>query len=141
MEVAAHGESNGVEVPCLLIAAKDDLEPDSTCAQNAQRVWSNLPMPFFCFLSMHLASLVSRLLWYYISQYLFVQVCTEMGVEPPISVSMKLGDISNLFRRIVDAAQRPHLSIPETEQGRKRKHYKRLITRSLTVAAGKLVSD
>lgn len=99
VEVAAHGESNGVEIPCLLIAAKDDLEPDSTCVQNAHRV------------------------------------CTEMGVEPPISVSMKLGDISNLFRRIVDAAQRPHLSIPETEQGRKRKHYKRLIQRSLTVAA------
>lgn len=66
-----------------------------------------------------------------------MQVCTEMGVEAPISVSMKLGDIGNLFRRIVDAAQRPHLSIPETEQGRTQKHYRRLIQRSLTVAAGK----
>lgn len=60
-----------------------------------------------------------------------------MGVEAPISVSMKLGDIGNLFRRIVDAAQRPHLSIPETEAGRSHKHYRRLIQRSLTVAAGK----
>lgn len=51
---------------------------------------------------------------------------------------MKLGEIGNLFRRIVDAAQRPHLNIPETEQGRIRKHYRRLIKRSLTVAAGKL---
>lgn len=46
MEVAAHGEMNGVEVPCLLIAAKDDLEPDSSCTQNAQRVWSNSSMSF-----------------------------------------------------------------------------------------------
>ena len=60
-----------------------------------------------------------------------------MGVETPISVSMKLGDIGNLFRRIVDAAQRPHLSIPETEAGRSTKHYRRLIQQSVGVAAGK----
>jgi hypothetical protein len=41
VEVAAHGEVNGLEVPCLLIAAKDDLEPDPSCVQNAARVWSN----------------------------------------------------------------------------------------------------
>jgi len=70
-----------------------------------------------------------------------VQVCAEMGVDAPISVSMKSGDMGNFFRRIVDAAQRPHLSIPETEQGRTNKHYKRLIQRSLTVAAGKLITD
>lgn len=72
---------------------------------------------------------------------LILQVCTEMGVEAPISVSAKQGDIGNLFRRIVDAGQRPHLSIPETEQGRAHKHYKRLIQRSLTIAAGKLLTD
>lgn len=65
-----------------------------------------------------------------------VQVCTDMGLEATISVSMKLGDIGNLFRKIFDAAQHPHLSIPETEAGRKHKHYRRLIQRSLTVAAG-----
>lgn len=61
-----------------------------------------------------------------------------MGVEPPIALSMKLGDVGSLFRRIIVSAQRPHLSIPETEQGRAHKHYKRLIQRYLTVAAGKL---
>lgn len=84
------------------------------------------------------------IIWWCSTLYLtvmIVQVCTEMGVEAPVSVSMKLGDIGNLFRRIVDTAQRPHLSIPETEQGRTHKHYKRLIQRSLTVAAGKLKSD
>lgn len=59
-----------------------------------------------------------------------------MGLDATISVSIKLGDISNLFRKIVDAAQHPHLSIPETEAGRKHKHYRQLIQRSLTVAAG-----
>ncbi|CAM6128136.1 unnamed protein product [Calypogeia fissa] len=99
VEVAAHGETSGYEVPCILIAAKDDMEPDPNAIQNSARV------------------------------------CTDMGVEAPISVSMKLGDIGNLFRRVVDAAQRPHLSIPETEAGRNHKHYRQLVNRSLTLAA------
>ncbi|CAM6008327.1 unnamed protein product [Sphagnum balticum] len=99
LDVAAHGERCGFEVPCLVVAAKDDLEPDPTCIKSSTRV------------------------------------CTDMGVEAPISVSMKLGDIGNLFRRIVDAAQRPHLSIPETEAGKTNKNYHRLIQRSLTIAA------
>ncbi len=61
-----------------------------------------------------------------------------MGVEAPFTVSMKLGDICNLFRRIVDAAQRPHLSVPETEAGKSNKNYQLLVQRSLTIAAGKL---
>ncbi|BBN06541.1 mitochondrial Rho GTPase 1 [Marchantia polymorpha subsp. ruderalis] len=99
LEVAAHGESSGFEVPCLLVAAKDDMEPDPNAIQNSARV------------------------------------CTDMGVEAPISVSMKLGDIGNLFRRVVDAAQRPHLSIPETEAGRSHKHYRQLVNRSVTLVA------
>jgi Ras family protein T1 len=35
VEVAAHGEKYGFEVPCLLIAAKDDLEPDPICHQSS----------------------------------------------------------------------------------------------------------
>ncbi|CAM6019650.1 unnamed protein product [Sphagnum balticum] len=69
VEVAAHGEKYGFEVPCLLVAAKDDLEPDPICHQSS------------------------------------IQVCADMGVEASFTVSMKLGDIGNLFRRIVDAAQ------------------------------------
>lgn len=42
MEVAAHGEITGQEVPCLLVATKDDLEPDSSCTLNAARVCSEL---------------------------------------------------------------------------------------------------
>ncbi|KAJ7296118.1 hypothetical protein O6H91_Y143500 [Diphasiastrum complanatum] len=99
VEVAAHGETSGFEVPCLLIAAKDDHEPHPAAIQNSARV------------------------------------CTDMGIEAPIAVSIKLGDIGNLFRRIVDAAQRPHLSIPETEAGKSHKHFRRIVNRSLTVAA------
>jgi len=96
------------------------------------------PSPWLVSDPLFLSIIMGNLMLNHIILIFNVQVCTEMGVDAPISVSMKLGDIGNLFRRIVDAAQRPHLSIPETEQGRTRKHRKRLIQRSLTVAAGKL---
>ncbi|KAG0586008.1 hypothetical protein KC19_2G056100 [Ceratodon purpureus] len=99
IEVAAHQEITGFEVPCLLIASKDDLESDPSCTKGSTRV------------------------------------CTDMGLEATISVSVKSGDFGDLFRKIVEAAQHPHLSIPETEAGRKHKQYRRLIQRSLTVAA------
>jgi len=59
-----------------------------------------------------------------------------MGLEIPIPVSMKLGDNNNLFRRIVEAAQRPHLSIPETELGKSTKQHRHLIQRSVGYAVG-----
>lgn len=62
-----------------------------------------------------------------------------MGVEPPIPISVKLGDLNILFRRIVTAAEHPHLSIPETEAGRSRKHYNQLINRSLLAVSGMIV--
>lgn len=40
--VAAHGESFGFEVPCLLIAAKDDEESNPSCITNSARVYSLL---------------------------------------------------------------------------------------------------
>lgn len=95
VEVATHGENSGFEVPCVMVAAKDDLDPHPVSISDSARV----------------------------SQ--------DMGVESPITVSMKLGDISNLFRRIINVAQRPHLSIPETEAGKTHKQYRRLVNRSL----------
>ncbi|XP_009625701.1 mitochondrial Rho GTPase 1 [Nicotiana tomentosiformis] len=95
VDVASHGEATGHEVPCLIVAAKDDLDPYLTEIQDSTRV----------------------------SQ--------DLGIEAPIPISTKLGDFSNLFRRIVNAAEHPHLSIPETEAGRSRKQYHRLINRSL----------
>ena len=59
-----------------------------------------------------------------------------MGIEAPIPISAKLGDLNNVFRRIVSAAEHPHLSIPETEAGRSRKQYHRLINRSLMFVSG-----
>ncbi|KAJ4877678.1 Mitochondrial Rho GTPase 1 [Raphanus sativus] len=59
------------------------------------------------------------------------KVTQDMGIEPAVSISSKLGDFNNLFRKIVTAAQHPHQSIPETEAGKSRKHYNRLINRSL----------
>lgn len=38
MEVTSHGEANGCEVPCLIVAAKDDLNPFPTEIQDSTRV-------------------------------------------------------------------------------------------------------
>lgn len=99
VEVASHGEDTGFEVPCLIVAAKDDLDSFAMAIQDSTRV----------------------------SQ--------DMGIEAPIPVSSKLGDFNIIFRRIVQAAEHPHLSIPETEAGRTRKQYHRLINRSLMVVS------
>ncbi|KAJ0977547.1 hypothetical protein J5N97_013021 [Dioscorea zingiberensis] len=95
VQVASHGENSGFEVPCLIISAKDDLDPYPLAIQDSTRV----------------------------SQ--------DMGIETPIPVSIKLRDYNYVFRKIVTAAQNPHLSIPETEAGRNRKQYRRLVNRSL----------
>lgn len=62
-----------------------------------------------------------------------------MGIEAPIPISTKLGDFNNVFRRIASAAEHPHLSIPETEAGRSRKQYHKLINRSLMFVSGILI--
>ncbi|XP_072996464.1 mitochondrial Rho GTPase 1-like [Typha latifolia] len=95
VQVATHGENSGFEVPCLIISAKDDLDPYPLAIHDSTRV----------------------------SQ--------DMGIETPIPVSMRLRDFNNVFSRIVTAAQRPHMSIPETEAGKNRKQYRRFVSQSL----------
>uniref|UniRef100_M8BGI8 Mitochondrial Rho GTPase n=1 Tax=Aegilops tauschii TaxID=37682 RepID=M8BGI8_AEGTA len=101
VQVASHGENTGYEVPCLIVAAKDDLDQSPVALQESTRV----------------------------SQ--------DMGIETPIPISVKLKDLNNIFCRIVHAAQRPHLSIPETEAGKTRRQYRQLLNRSLMVVSGK----
>jgi Ras family protein T1 len=64
-----------------------------------------------------------------------------MGIETPIPISVKLKDLNNIFCRVVHAAQRPHLSIPETEAGKSRRQYRQLLNRSLMVVSGKASSS
>nr|XP_043626591.1 mitochondrial Rho GTPase 1-like [Erigeron canadensis] len=90
VQVASHGESTGYKVPCLIVAAKDDLEPYLSAMQDS--TW----------------------------------VSEDMGVEAPIHISTKLGDLNDVFRRIVRVAEHPHLSIPKTEAGKTQKQYHRL---------------
>jgi Ras family protein T1 len=99
VEVASHGEDTGYEVPCLIVAAKDDLDSFPMAIQDSTRVTQ------------------------------------DMGIDAPIPISTKLGDFSNVFRRIISAAEHPHLSIPETEVGKSRKQYHRLVNRSLMVVS------
>ncbi|KAK7355811.1 hypothetical protein VNO80_15073 [Phaseolus coccineus] len=54
------------------------------------------------------------------------KVTQELGIKAPVHVSMKLGDSSNVYNKIVNAAEHPHLSIPETEISRRKKHQHQL---------------
>ncbi|XP_020236256.1 mitochondrial Rho GTPase 1 [Cajanus cajan] len=63
-----------------------------------------------------------------------VKVTQELGIEAPIHVSMKLGDTSNVYNKIVNAAEQPHLSIPESEVARKKKQHNQLLHHSLIFA-------
>ncbi|KAF5206566.1 Mitochondrial rho gtpase [Thalictrum thalictroides] len=47
-----------------------------------------------------------------------VGVHWDMGIEPPLPICTKLGHLNSLFQRIINAAEHPHLNIPETEAGR-----------------------
>lgn len=38
----------------------------------------------------------------------------------PIPISARLGDLNDIFHKILTAAEHPHLNIPETEAERKR---------------------
>ncbi|GMP46866.1 hypothetical protein CsSME_00030318 [Camellia sinensis var. sinensis] len=38
VEVASHGEATGYEVPCLIVAPKDDLDPFPTGIHDSTRV-------------------------------------------------------------------------------------------------------
>lgn len=95
MEVARRGEESRFSVPCLFIAAKDDLDSYPMAIKDSE------------------------------------MICQEMKIDAPIHISVKERDMNNVFWRIVNAAERPHLSVPETEIGRNQKHYRLLINRSL----------
>ncbi|PNX96152.1 mitochondrial rho GTPase 1-like protein, partial [Trifolium pratense] len=62
-------------------------------------------------------------------------VSQDTREEAPMSISVKLGDIHNIFHRIVTAAEHPHLSIPKIEAGITRKLYHKLIDRSLMLVS------
>ncbi|KAM7259676.1 hypothetical protein ACFE04_015417 [Oxalis oulophora] len=96
MAVAKEGEQSGFGVPCLLVAAKDDLSSSPIVVQNS------------------------------------IRVTHELGIEPPLSVSVKVRDSHNLLSRIISAAECPHLSIPESEIGKSRRQYWQLVQGSLT---------
>jgi mitochondrial Rho GTPase 1 len=59
-----------------------------------------------------------------------------MGVKDPIAISVKSGDLKDVFCQIVRAAELPHLSIPETENRKIRKQYKKVISQTLVCVSG-----
>ncbi|AAF27037.1 unknown protein [Arabidopsis thaliana] len=83
-EVATIAKDSGYVFPCLMVAAKTDLDPFPVAIQESTRVTQ------------------------------------DIGIDAPIPISSKLGDVSNLFRKILTAAENPHLNIPEIESKKKR---------------------
>ena len=59
-----------------------------------------------------------------------------MGIHAPISVSVKDGDMNNLFYRIVNAAEQPHIGVPETEIGKYKKRHRQILNHSLVFVSG-----
>ena len=59
-----------------------------------------------------------------------------MGIDAPVHVSAKERDLNNVFLRIVNAAEHPHLNVPETEEGRCKKRYRNLVNHSLVFISG-----
>ncbi|KAM1343935.1 hypothetical protein PS2_007991 [Malus domestica] len=95
VEVAKQGEESGFGVPCLLVAAKDDLGAYPMAVRDS------------------------------------VAISHELGIEAPVRVSMKLSTMNDVFYKIVNVAEHPHLSIPETEARRNRKKYLQVVNQSL----------
>ncbi|XP_057424028.1 mitochondrial Rho GTPase 2-like [Lotus japonicus] len=102
-KVVRQGEITGYRVPCLLIAAKDDLTPFPRALLDSAKVTQ------------------------------------ELGIEAPIHVSMKLGDSNSVYNKIVNAAEHPHLSIPETEAARKRNQFQQILIYGLVGVAMAIV--
>ncbi|KAL3849352.1 hypothetical protein ACJIZ3_011234 [Penstemon smallii] len=59
------------------------------------------------------------------------EVSQDLGIEAPIHLNTELVEPSNIFGRIVEAAEHPHLSIPETTTRNSRRQYHWLISRFL----------
>lgn len=62
-----------------------------------------------------------------------------MGIHAPISVSVKDGDMNNLFYRIVNAAEQPHVGVPETEIGKYKKRNRQIVNNSLVFVSGSII--
>lgn len=65
-----------------------------------------------------------------------VKVAQELKIDAPIRLSIKSDDSNNVYSKIINAAEHPHLSIPETEFVRKRKQHQQLLHTFIFALAG-----
>ncbi|XP_048606068.1 mitochondrial Rho GTPase 3 [Brassica napus] len=125
VKVATTSEDAGLEFPCLMVAAKADLDSFPEAIQETTRV-----IVISCFLiSNHQKVFVIINL----NKYEFLQATRDIGIEAPIPISSKLGDLDNLFQKISTAAEHPHLGIPKIKS--KKKRSRKLMKRSLMVVS------
>ena len=64
------------------------------------------------------------------------KLCSDMGLPPPIPCSARLGDAGELWTRILAAAAKPNLGIPETSAARSSKAMRLMLQRSLVASGG-----
>lgn len=151
VEIARHGEDNGFEVPCLIVAAKDEQNSFPTATQELTRVSQDLgveaPIPISVMLG-NLNGLFCRIVTAAEHPHLSIPETevrkshrqyhhliipeTEQCPHSSISETEQHPHLSN-----PETEQHPHLRIPETEVGNSRKLYNRLINNPLLfVSAG-----
>ena len=65
MQVASHGENSGYEVPCLIVSAKDDLDPYPLAVQDSTRVFKLLISYMFVKLTLLVFLVLHAYLWYH----------------------------------------------------------------------------
>ncbi|EPS67784.1 hypothetical protein M569_06990, partial [Genlisea aurea] len=94
--VARLGEETVYGMPCLLIAAKYDLNSKPVNIKDAAE-----------------------------------EICLDMNVDAPVPMSAKEGNPDDVFLKIVEAAEHPHRSIPETQAGRDGKRNRRRVYNGL----------
>ncbi|KAJ4869496.1 Mitochondrial Rho GTPase 3 [Raphanus sativus] len=78
-EVSTISKDAGLEFPCLMVAAKMDLDSFPMAIQESTRATQGI------------------------------------GIETPIPISSKLGEFDNLFRKILTAAEHPHLCVTKKD--------------------------
>lgn len=80
--VAEWSARTGAELPCMMVAAKDDLGMSEELAARSSGV------------------------------------CASLGLEPPVQASVRAGDTSAVYQRLLAAAADPGAAVPETETSR-----------------------
>ncbi|KAF6147769.1 hypothetical protein GIB67_006742, partial [Kingdonia uniflora] len=111
IEVASHAKDSGLEVPCLIVTAKDDLDPYGTALKKL--TWASRQM------GLHAAIPVSSKLGDLNNLFdTIVSTAEQPHLSIPVTEAWEISKTENInnngFDRIIYSAEQPHLSIHPT---------------------------